>query len=159
MARKFNESLSGLVFGILAKGILACSKLDERVSKEITTWEEGFTVMLSASAETRTIIGIRDGALRVLETDDNSTETLEIAFKSPEKAIKVCIGHSGLSDAYAQHAFVLKGDIFKCMSLVRIVNIVENYLFPAFITRKVLKQRPPKLVSSFRVYGKTLFGS
>ena len=44
------------------------------------------------------------------------------------------------------------------MPFVRCVDIVEGYLFPAFMARRILKRLPKKEVSTARVYGAVLFG-
>ena len=67
-------------------------------------------------------------------------------------------GRLGVSKAYAEHRFTLKGEIGKAMSLVRCIDIVEAYLFPKFITKNILKEIPKKSMGLVRCYGNVLFG-
>lgn len=64
----------------------------------------------------------------------------------------------GLAQAYAYHAFTLSGDIADVMKLARMVNLVEAYLFPRFITRRILTDIPPLRTSPLKVYAKLAAG-
>ena len=83
---------------------------------------------------------------------------LEITYKSIDVAFLMFTGRLGVSKAYAEHRFTLKGEIGKAMSLVRCIDIVEAYLFPKFITKNILKEIPKKSMGLVRCYGNVLFG-
>lgn len=61
-------------------------------------------------------------------------------------------GRLGVSKAYAEHRFTLKGEIGKAMSLVRCIDIVEAYLFPSIITKNILKYKPQKSMGIIKTY-------
>jgi hypothetical protein len=82
---------------------------------------------------------------------------LSIYFKNIEAALLVLMGKIGIGQAFAEHRFVVKGDIMESMSLVRCLNIVEAYLFPNFIAKKILKKVPIKETSSISIYIRTIF--
>jgi hypothetical protein len=44
------------------------------------------------------------------------------------------------------------------MKLARLVNLVEGYLFPKFITKHILTDIPTLQVNPLRVYGRVLCG-
>jgi hypothetical protein len=48
----------------------------------------------------------------------------------------------GTPQGYAEHRMSVKGDLAKAMSLIRCLNLVEFYLFPGFIARRILKRLP-----------------
>ena len=50
------------------------------------------------------------------------------------------------------HAFILKGNINEAMGIVRVVDLVEGYLFPRFMSRRILKEVPRKRVPALVVY-------
>ena len=62
------------------------------------------------------------------------------------------IGKLGVSKAYAEHRFTLKGEISKAMVLVRCIDIVESYLFPKIITKGILIYQPKKSIGIVRTY-------
>ena len=61
-------------------------------------------------------------------------------------------GRLGVAKAYAEHRFTLKGEINQTMSLVRVIDLVEAYLFPKFITKNILKEVPKKEANMLRTY-------
>lgn len=82
-----------------------------------------------------------------------------VSFKNLEAALLVLTAQIGIAQAYAEHRFAMKGDINTYgMPLVQCLYAVENYLFPYFIVKRILKRIPLKHRSSVRVYVKTLFG-
>ena len=83
---------------------------------------------------------------------------MTIRFKSPADAFRVFTGQLSVAQAYAQHRFTLRGSMGLAMPFVRCVDIVEGYLFPAIMARRILKRLPKKEVSTARVYAAVLFG-
>lgn len=67
-------------------------------------------------------------------------------------AFRVFTGRMGIAGAYAAHAFTLRGNINRTMGVVRIVDMVEGYLFPRFMTRRILKDTPKKELPALAVY-------
>ena len=61
-------------------------------------------------------------------------------------------GRLGVAKAYAEHRFTLKGDISQAMSFVRCVDMIERYLFPYIITKRILKDKYKKQTSSILMY-------
>ncbi|MCJ7689563.1 MAG: hypothetical protein MUO60_09635 [Clostridiaceae bacterium] len=84
---------------------------------------------------------------------------LSIYFKNIEAALLVLTGRIGIAQAFAEHRFIVKGDIMESMSLVRCLNIVEAYLFPNFIVKKILIKVPKKETSSVHVYLRTILAT
>lgn len=56
----------------------------------------------------------------------------------------------GITEAYAQHRFMVKGDIAEIMSIVRCIELAEVYLFPKIITKRI---RVEYLVNNWEVFG------
>ncbi|MBR5533294.1 MAG: SCP2 sterol-binding domain-containing protein, partial [Ruminiclostridium sp.] len=81
-----------------------------------------------------------------------------IRFKSPSDAFRVFTGQLSVAQAYAQHKFVLQGDMALAMPFVRCVDITEGYLFPDFLAKRILKRLPKKEVSTARVYRAVILG-
>ena len=52
----------------------------------------------------------------------------------------------------------MQGEIADVMKLARLVNLVEGYLFPKFITKHILTDIPTLQVNPLRVYGRVLCG-
>ncbi len=77
---------------------------------------------------------------------------LSVIFKSYEGAFLLVLGQIGVYQGYAEHRFIVKGDLIESMPFIRILYFVEAYLFPRFITRKILKEMPERSSSKLKAY-------
>lgn len=133
-------------------------RLDKNVQRFSSSWKEGFTIVICAYHKGPEIILIKKGdSLWTKKGLMDEEVDLRITFKSLESAFKVFTGQIGLDTAYAQNRMVIKGDIFKTMPLVNIVNICEYYLFPKFIWNKLM-EKPNVTSNSLFIYSATLLG-
>ena len=82
---------------------------------------------------------------------------LSVIFKSYESALLLVLGKIGVYEGYAQHRFIVKGDFIQGMHLVRILYYVEAYLFPKFISKKILKEMPELTSTKLNAYFHLLF--
>lgn len=149
--------ISKIVLFFLYKGFKVTRKNDFAVKSEIESWEDGFTVCIDAGAsDVKLIIKKENDKLIRLKQEDESNIDLKIIFKSIDVAFLMFTGRLGVSKAYAEHRFILKGEISKAMSFVRCIDIVEAYLFPKFITQNILKEIPKKTMGILRTYEQVL---
>ncbi len=65
-----------------------------------------------------------------------------IYIKNVKAAIKMLTGQIGTNVAYARHQIAARGDIALTVSITRVINRIEAYLFPAFIARRLMKRLP-----------------
>lgn len=154
---EMQRALVGAVFWVLGRAICAASKLDSHVRAEVNSWDDGTTITMRVDPEGPVLSLLKKGS-SLVTTSLEETPTLEIAFKNIGAAFMVLTGKLGIDNAFAQHRFYMKGDIGLGLSLVRCLYIVEAYLFPGFMSSRILKIRPPKSRSSLRVYIATLLG-
>ncbi len=151
MLRAIKNVISKIVLFFLYKGFKVTYKHDENVRKEIDSWNEGFSAVINTGYKnTKLIIKKENGKIIKSKTAENPD--IEITFKSLDVAFLMFTGRLGVSRAYAEHRFTLKGEIGKAMSLVRCIDIVEAYLFPKFITKHILKEIPHKNMGIVRTY-------
>lgn len=143
--------ISKIVLFFLYKGFKVTYKHDDNVKKEIDSWKDGFSAVIDTGIKnTKLIIKKEDTKIVKLKAIENPN--IEIKFKSPDAAFLMFTGRLGVSKAYAEHRFTLKGEIREAMSLVRCIDIVEAYLFPNIITKNILKYRPQKSMGIIRTY-------
>lgn len=153
---EIKKFISKIVMFFLYKGFKLTYKNDKLVKEEINSWKEGFTVALNTGVKgLNLIIKKENGKLLKLKQADNVD--LEIVFKSIDVAFLMFTGRLGVSKAYAEHRFTLKGEISDAMSFVRVVDTIEAYLFPRFISKNILKEIPNKSMGIIKTYGKILF--
>ena len=148
------ETISKIVLFFLYRGINIVKKVDEEVLKEIASWNENIIIKIATYEDGPSII-IKKQQDKIIRIKEANKCDIEIVFKSLDAAFLVLTAREGISKAYAEHRFILKGDITKAMSLVRCIDIVETYLFPKVIAKNLVKTikkiKIPKLVTYLRV--------
>lgn len=151
--------LARVILWFLGRGIEAAAALDHKIREEIAGWPESMTMLMTVRPRGPSLtMGVRNGKLVCLGPKETDAD-FAVYFKNIDSALLVLTGQVGIDRAYAEHRFAMKGDIITYgMPLVRSLYRVEAYLFPSFITRKILKKIPGKQTSSLRVYLKALSG-
>lgn len=149
---KAKEKISKIVLFFLYRGFKVTYKEDLRVRSEINSWKEGFTVSIQTGIRGLDLIMKKEaeGLVRLKKVEKAD---LEITFKSIDAAFLMFTGRLGVSKAYAEHRFTLKGDIGVAMSFVRCIDTVEAYLFPKIISKHILKEVPKKSIGLVKTYG------
>jgi hypothetical protein len=141
----------GVVLEVLYRGIRVLTKVDTRIHEELLALPQGKTIRFSVSpAENSPKLSfvVSDGTIHKSKAQPD----IEITFKNEKMAFRVFTGRMGIAGAYAAHAFSLRGNINETMGVVRIVDLVESYLFPKFLTRHILKEIPKKQYPTALVY-------
>lgn len=155
--RPIKALVARTIFWFLGRGICACAALDTRVQAEVRDWEEGVRILMRvAPAGPAMALEKRGGRLRFLGTRGAEMPDLVITFKHLGAALPVLLGMNSVSRAFADRRMTLKGDVAFAMSLVRVMLLVEAYLFPVLITRRIMQRVPSREVSMLRVYLSTL---
>ena len=147
--------LANFIFKLLVKGINGANLYDTRVQKETAGLPQDFVVSLGIFPYGE-YVKFRVNADHVCRIKDDTPADLEIVFKNNSVANAVVLGRKSVAKTFAEHAILLKGDIYKAMALVRIINLVENYLFPKWFTNKIYRYK--KQCSSLKMYFYVLFG-
>ena len=135
------------------------AKKDERVQKELDQIQDGTCFVLKFDVkDNASFIAIekKNGTLQKRKTI-NTGDTI-ITFKSLDLAFKVMTGGKGLSQSYAEHDFILQGNINECMVFTRIVELVEAHLFPKKLCAKILREVPKRKISLVSAYILAIFG-
>ncbi len=157
--KRFKGFVAKIVMWFLGRAIIASARLDSYVKKEVVTWKDSSVIMLKVDDFGPSVAIKKEGRrLTLLKASEIENPDLAIYFKNIEAALLVLTGQLGIAQAFAEHRYTLKGDIGFAMSFVRVIYIVEAYLFPPFITKKVLKSMPDRDSSRFKIYKATLFG-
>lgn len=155
--KRGRKALAAIVFAVLGRGLVACARLDERVRADVRGWPEGTVVTLRV-APTGPQVSWRsaDGVLRYLGGRDVASDLL-VTFKSVDGALPVLLGVKPVLRSFAEHRAVVRGDLTLAMSLVRCLHIVEGYLFPDLMTRRILPHPATRRASHATAYVFCLF--
>lgn len=153
--KKTKRKIAQIVLFFLGRGLKAAYKLDATVKKEIEELPQNAIVRLDiAPVGPALAFTIKDGKLIIYRGKKAHAikPTIDIVFKNIDGALQVLLARIGIAEAYCQHRMIIYGDIYKTIGIIRIMDRVENYLFPSFIAKKLLVKRPPKEVSTLRFY-------
>lgn len=151
--RRFQQRVCGIVLQVLYRAIRVLSHCDSSVRQELLALPEGQIIRFSVSPHERSkclTFQILQGTIRKAKPE--VVPDIHITFKNEAMAFRVFTGRMGIAGAYAAHAFILKGNINEAMGIVRVVDRVEGYLFPRFMSRRILKEIPRKQVPTLVVY-------
>ncbi len=128
-------------------------RYDETVRREVDGWKAGFEICMNATRQGPGIcLSHTEKGIERLGKQKFSEADMTIEFRNIDAAFLVLSGQIGVAQAYSQHRFTMRGSIADCMSFVHCVEIIEAYLFPGFIARKILKAMPKKEISPVSVY-------
>ncbi len=154
LSNKIKAIISKIVLFFLGRGIQTLYKQDSMVRHEIMGWKENFVIQITTqNHEVDWKIKKENGKL--VRTKSEAID-LSISFKSIDILFKLVTGRLGVAQAYAEHRFLLKGEIKDAMSFVRVIDRTEGYLFPKFMTKGILKQIPKREKSIVEIYGRLL---
>jgi hypothetical protein len=143
----------------LGRGFQSVTSFDKTASEEINGLNDLMYILLKVEPNGPCMVmQKRNGKLNFVGTKVPDKVDLAIYFKNIEAAFLVVTGQIGIAQAYAEHRFTLKGDIFITMPLVRALNITEAYLFPGFMAKKLMKRMPDRSNNKFNIYMATILG-
>ena len=147
----------GIVLRVVHAALVELYGLDSRVRAEFDRMPEGMSYALQTGHAAPELYVQWTGG-RLLNLKKIEKPTCALRLKSTGISFRMFTGQMGLAQAYAQHAFSMQGEIADVMRLARLVNLVEGYLFPKFITKHILTDIPDLQVNPLRVYGRVLCG-
>lgn len=130
----------------LGRALQSLSHSDPLIQQEVRSWPEHFSLVLTVPPEgcQMSVRSVGNGRLRSMGKGIRPEDAdVSIHVKSVHAGFRMLTGQLGSDMAYAQHAMSANGDLSYTVSVVRVLNVVEAYLFPGFIARKLMKTLPP----------------
>lgn len=158
--RQLKALLIRIILWFLGRGICACAAVDSRVQAEVRDWAEGVRIAMRVEpAGPAMALEKRGGRLRFLGAHAVDGADLIINFKHADAALPVLLGMSSVAQGWAERRMTMKGDLAFAMSVVRVMLLVEAYLFPGLITRRIMQRVPAREVSMARIYLSTVLAA
>lgn len=153
MLKQLKHLLARIILWFLGRGICACAAIDSRVQAEVKDWAEGVRITMQvAPTGPAMTVEKRAGRLRFLGARPADGADLVITFKHIDAALPILLGLTSVAQGYAERRMTMKGDLTFGLSVVRVVLVVEAYLFPGLITRRIMQPVPAREVSMLRFY-------
>lgn len=160
MRRQAKALLARIILWFLGRGMCACAAVDSRIQAEVRAWDEGARIAMRIEPGGPAMaVEKRGGRLRFLGARPVDAADLLIMFKHLDAALPVLLGMQNVAQGFAQRRMTMKGDVTFAMSVTRVIILVEAYLFPHLITRRIMQRVPAREVSLLRIYLSTAFAA
>jgi len=144
-SKPLKKAVNRLVLFILGRSLQSLSRSDVVIQQEVRTWpaELSMVMLIQPDKGQMGVQRMSEGKLKYLgsHTDPDKADVV-IYIKNTEAAFKMLTGQLGTDVAYARHCIAARGDISLTVSITRVLNRVETYLFPAFLARRLVKRLP-----------------
>lgn len=137
----FKKTTTKIGLWALQRSAISISHFNDDVKKELQAWPEGFKVKIAVKdggpgiAWKKTTNGLHAISLK-------GDFDLQIYFKNLSIAYKVITTLSNVPEAFTQNRIQAYGNIPDSMVLIRILNVVQSYLFPPILSKRILKRVP-----------------
>jgi hypothetical protein len=158
-AKRGRKTLAAIVLWVLGRGLVASARLDGRVRREVASWPDPSVVTLLIAPWGPRVSWRRTGnSLTALGSAEADPDLL-VTFKSVDVALPCLLGAKGVLDAFAEHRSTVSGDLTHAMSILRCLHIVEGYLFPDIMTRRILPRPAERSRGHLVAYANLLHSS
>ena len=136
------KMITAIGFFALKQAIVSVSHFNEEVKTELNYFKEGYSIQLKV---------LPNGPKIAFEKHRNQLKTISvnkenydlvIIFKTKEIAYRIMTTLSNVPKAFTQNRLMVYGNVADSMVLIRIMNIVQAYLFPPILSKRVLKRVP-----------------
>ena len=129
-------------FYALARGTESASHFNTEVQQELEAWPENYTLMLKVAPKGHEIWLQKKGQhLKWISSQDKDADLI-VLFKNLDTAYRIITTQSNVHTAFTQNRIMVYGDVGASMVLIRVLNIVQAYLFPPILSKNVLKRVP-----------------
>ena len=147
----------GIVLRVVHAALVELYHMDSRVKAEFDALPEEMSYSIATGYDAPVLNVLwEQGSLKRVKSLKKAV--CNLAIKSTAHSFQMFTGQMGLAQAYARHAFTMQGEIADVMKLARLVNIVEAYLFPNIINRRIMTDIPKPEVCFLRTYARVACG-
>ncbi len=134
--------ITAIGFFALKQAIVSVSHFNKEVKEELNYFKEGYSIQLKVLPNgPRIAFEKHHNELKTTSTNKKEYD-LVVIFKTKEIAYRIMTTLSNVPKAFTQNRLMVYGNVADSMVLIRIMNIVQAYLFPPILSKRVLKRVP-----------------
>ncbi|HEX2978833.1 MAG TPA: hypothetical protein VHO48_01095 [Anaerolineaceae bacterium] len=144
--KPFKRAVNQIVMFVLGRALQSLSHSDPLIQWNVRSWPENFTLTMLVRPDggSMSVSRTANGQLRYRGSRLPADQAdVLIYIKNVDVAFALFTGQLGADVAYAQHAMCARGDLSYTVSVVRVLDVAETYLFPAVLARRLMKELPP----------------
>jgi hypothetical protein len=131
-----------ITFIMLGRAFQCGSKYDPEIRREIAVWPENFMIMMNVFPEGPRMVLEKKHVQFKYHGSKFYRGDLVINFKNLECAFMMVTAQISPAQAFAQRRMMVTGDLANAMIFTRCLNIIIAYLYPRFISKRLLKRVP-----------------
>lgn len=149
-----------IILFFLGRGIKAGYKLDDFMKQCLDSIGDNYIIKISILNSKHSLCFWKENNKIYTKNGTFAKRikaNLQITFKSKKSSKEVLLGEKSITTAFTEHSFIVYGDIGKAMMIIPLLEKIELYLFPKFISRSIVSRDVKKCVSSYRYYLYVLF--
>lgn len=147
-----------LILKLLMRAIKVGIKLDSSVLTDFKCLPENYIIKITVLPNNISVAAVCKNNDIIVLKEIPETADLLVEFKDEKSAINCLLGKCSLATAFCEHRIKIYGNINNAMAVTRIVNTIETYLFPKFITNKLFTPLPQLETNKCKFYINLLFG-
>lgn len=147
-----------LILKLLMRAIKVGIKLDSSVLTDFKCLPENYIIKITVLPNNISVGAVCKNNDIIVLKEIPETADLLVEFKDEKSAINCLLGKCSLATAFCEHRIKIYGNINNAMAVTRIVNTIETYLFPKFITTKLFTPLPQLETNKCKFYINLLFG-
>ena len=152
--KRVKKFIVRVVMLVLGRALQSASRWDALIRHEVARWKDGHSFILEVLPSGPKMGMQKQGGRLKFKGAQLADADLVVRFKNIECAFLVFSGLMGTEQGFAENRMTVKGDLPEALSLIRCMNRVVVYLYPKFISQRLVK-RVPKL--SFKQHALRLY--
>jgi len=130
-------------FMALGRALQSASHFENDVVAEVAHWKVGFSFSMNVLPNGPSLVmEKRNRRMLFLGTKKKDDADLIVEIKDLDTAFKMITTQAGAHHVYAEHKIGVVGNVADSMRLIRLIYIVEGYLFPKMLNKNILKRSP-----------------
>jgi len=147
-----------IILLIAGRSLVVLSAKDSRIKKELEFWPDEFTTALAADKHGPfMVIKKLNNKLHYLGFKENDKSAdLKLFFKDEELAYQVFSVKESIRDSFSEHRLIIDGDFSVGVSLIYMLEILESYMLPSFMTKDIIPNKINKETGRVMLFLHTL---
>ena len=136
------KTITAIGFFALKQAMVSVCHFNKQAKEELKYFKEGYSIQLKVLPDGPKIAFEKYGdAFRTTSTNKENYD-LVVIFKTEDIAFRIMTTLSSVPKAFTQNRLMVYGNVADSMVLIRVMNIVQSYLFPPILSKRVLKRVP-----------------